>query len=353
MPLNRNKPEESTPKRKVNERSSTSSNDTSFESSQPVLKKQTVKNPQEKAPKGNDAKKTQTGENDKVQQKITSFQTAKGGGRADNQDPILKELTTLGTMVLEINTKMNSMITKEEFQNKFEKLVTKSDLEKVVDRVKREITTEMTEKMDKLESRIFELEIKNDDLYKENENLREQIQGSREYIEDVDYGVHMALKKTNDLEQYTRKSSVRIFGLEDEKNEEIAITIAKVNNLLNDKLHMDTKESDINIAHRLGPYTNKKCRPVIVRFMSRQHKIETIKKRKALAKSRYVIKEDLTKENENLVYELQNSDNVEAAWSNEGKIFVKIQPSGAIIRIFHDTDLTNLQPPKNWRPRIK
>jgi len=90
----------------------------------------------------------------------------KGGSRADNQDPILKELTTLGAMVLEINTKMNSMITKEEFQNKFEKLVTKSDLEKVVDRVKKEITTEMTEKMDKLESRIFELEIKNDDLYK-------------------------------------------------------------------------------------------------------------------------------------------------------------------------------------------
>jgi hypothetical protein len=46
----------------------------------------------------------------------------------------------------------------------------------------------------------------------------------------------------------------------------------------------------------------------------------------------------LTKENENLIYELQNSDNVEAAWSNEGKIFAKIQPSGAIIRIFHDTD---------------
>ena len=244
-------------------------------------KKKTVKNPQEQAPKGNEKEPTQTGENDKVQQKITSFQTAKGWSRADNQDPILNELTTLGTMVLEINTKMNSMITKEEFQNKFEKLVTKSDLEKVVDRVKKKITTEMTEKIDKLESK------KRRFIQKKNENLREQIQYSREY---VDYGVHMALKKTNDLEQYTRKSSVRIFGLEDEKNEEIAITIAKVNNLLNDKLHMDTKESDINIAHRLGPYTNKKCRPVIVRFMSRQHKIETIKRRKALAKSRYVIR---------------------------------------------------------------
>jgi hypothetical protein len=168
MQSNKNKPEVSTPKRKVNDRSSTSSNDTSFESSKPVQKKQTVKNPQEKAPKGNEKKPTQTGENDKVQQKITSFQTAKGGSRADNQDPILKELTTLGTVVLEINTKMNSMITKGEFQNKFEKVVTKSDLEKVVDRVKREITTEMTEKMDKLENRIFELEIKNDDLYKKN-----------------------------------------------------------------------------------------------------------------------------------------------------------------------------------------
>jgi hypothetical protein len=135
-------------------------------------------------------------------------------------------------MVLEVNTKMNSMLTKEVFQNKFEKLVTKSDLEKVVDRVKREITTEMTEKMDKLECRIFELEIKNDDLYKKNENLREQIQNSREYIEDVDYRVHMALKKTNDLEQYTRKSSVRIFELEDEKNEEIAITIANQRSII-------------------------------------------------------------------------------------------------------------------------
>jgi hypothetical protein len=36
----------------------------------------------------------------------------------------------------------------------------------------------------------------------------------------------MALKKTNELEQNIRKSSVRIFGLEDETNEEIAITIA-------------------------------------------------------------------------------------------------------------------------------
>jgi hypothetical protein len=67
------------------------------------------------------------------------FQTAKGGSRADNQDSILKELTTLGAMVLEINTKMNSMITKEEFQNKFEKLRLRAFKASVVTRGRRPI----------------------------------------------------------------------------------------------------------------------------------------------------------------------------------------------------------------------
>ena len=90
-------------------------------------------------------------------------------------------------MVLEVNTKMNSMITKEVFQNKLEKLVTKSDLEKVVDRVKREITTEMTEKMDKLECRIFELEIKNDDLCKKFHIRTKNVQ----FVEDHAMNIHV------------------------------------------------------------------------------------------------------------------------------------------------------------------
>ena len=49
MQSNKNKPEVSTPKRKVNDRSSTSSNDTSFESSKPVQKK---KNCQKSTGKG-------------------------------------------------------------------------------------------------------------------------------------------------------------------------------------------------------------------------------------------------------------------------------------------------------------
>jgi hypothetical protein len=56
------------------------------------------------------------------------------------------------------------------------------------------------------------LEIKNDDLYQKKENLREQIQYSREYIEDVDYGVQMALKKTNDLEQLSNVY-ITFFGI--------------------------------------------------------------------------------------------------------------------------------------------
>jgi len=90
--------------------------------------------------------------------------------------------------------------------------------------------------------------------------------------------VQSALQGTNDPEQYTRKSSVRIFGIDDEKNEDIRTTITKVNHLLTTKLDMNIDESEINIAHRLWPFNSKKKRPIVVRFMSKQRKIETIKK---------------------------------------------------------------------------
>ena len=64
-----------------------------------------------------------------------------------------------------------------------------------------------------------------------------------------------------------------------------------------------SRSVEINIAHRLGKFESEKMRPVIVRFMSRQRKIETIKLTRALAKTPYVIKEDLTKDNQEFLNE--------------------------------------------------
>lgn len=328
-------------KRKVDDRSSTSSADASFEQSQPANKKATSITTKSKI----SSKKPH--DNGDKQPKITSFQNTK----PVDQQSIMQQLNSLGAMVAGISEKMNSMITNTEFSKKFDQLVTKEFLENVIAGVKRELKEEMSEKMDKLESRIFELELKHDELMKENESLKSHANKNSEFIDEVDNGVQNALQKTNDLEQYTRKSSVRIYGIEDEEYEDIPTTVFKVNKLLNEKLQMNIEEKEINIAHRLGKFENRKMRPVIVRFMSRQRKIETIKLRRALAKTQYVIKEDLTKDNQEFLYELNNVDNVETAWTNEGKFFAKLSPSGAIIRVFHNTDLCNLRPHRNWRPK--
>lgn len=339
MPVNA---ENESSKRKVDDRSSTSSADASFEKSQPSNKKAT-------SAKSKTSNSNKSHENDNKQPKITSFQNTK----PVDQQSIMQQLNSLGAMVAGISEKMNSMITNTEFSNKFDQLVTKEFLENVIAGVKRELKEEMSEKMDKLESRIFELELKHDELLKENESLKKHVNENSTFINEVDNGVQNALQKTNDLEQYTRKSSVRIYGLEDEEYEDVPTTVFKVNKLLNEKLKMNIEEKEINIAHRLGKFESEKMRPVIVRFMSRQRKIETIKLRRALAKTQYVIKEDLTKDNQEFLNELNTVDNVETAWTNEGKFFAKLSPSGAILRVFHNTDLSNLRPPRNWRPKQK
>ena len=57
------------------------------------------------------------------------------------------------------------------------------------------------------------------------------------------------------MERYTRKSSIRITGLDDhDKDENIEESIKTVHKFLTKTIKMEIKESDINIAHRLGPF---------------------------------------------------------------------------------------------------
>ncbi|KAH3787546.1 hypothetical protein DPMN_165672 [Dreissena polymorpha] len=94
--------------------------------------------------------------------------------------------------------------------------------------------------------------------------------------------------------------------------------------LLTKKLGMPIATTDIDVAHRLGKFAKNKSRPVIVKFLRRQTKIEIMKKAKMLKGSRLFINEDLTKLNaEVLRLRLKEPDLIERAWSFEGKLFVR------------------------------
>lgn len=58
------------------------------------------------------------------------------------------------------------------------------------------------------------------------------------------------LKKTNDkLEQYSRRTSLRIFGLPEHENEQIEIIVLK---LFRGKLKLNLKTEDLGRLHRVG-----------------------------------------------------------------------------------------------------
>ncbi|KAH3727889.1 hypothetical protein DPMN_053835 [Dreissena polymorpha] len=90
--------------------------------------------------------------------------------------------------------------------------------------------------------------------------------------------------------------------------------------LLTKKLGMPIATTDIDVAHRLGKFAKNKSRPVIVKFLRRQTKIEIMKRAKMLKGSRLFINEDLTKLNAEVLasLRLKEPDLIERAWSFEG-----------------------------------
>ena len=135
--------------------------------------------------------------------------------------------------------------------------------------------------------------------------------------------------QVNDLEQYGRRSNIRIFGISIQENEDCAEKVVAV---LKDKLNCnELTVSDIENAHPLpikSASADQIIKPaVIVRMKSRQVKEAILKKRKALKGTGISISEDLTSLNVLLLNRLRNDSRVVDSWSNNGRIYFRVEES--------------------------
>ena len=94
-------------------------------------------------------------------------------------------------------------------------MITKEDLKQQIEGAKNDIVSCINERMDKLELRIFTLEVQNEKLEKENKRLQGKCGKLESDVSSEVFSSNLALTKLNDLQQYTRKSSTRIFGVSD------------------------------------------------------------------------------------------------------------------------------------------
>lgn len=153
----------------------------------------------------------------------------------------------------------------------------------------------------------------------------------------------------NNLEQYTRKNSVRLFGVKEIEDEETTPERNAVK-IFEDNLRVSLEDNEIEIAHRAGKYSPegkfdaKKARPILIKFQSHKSKEKIMKSKREFKGSNYWIAEDLTAINAGKVKtlnELRKAMKIKNVWTTDGKIRVR-KLDDSVIMIFTDEDISQL-----------
>ena len=109
-------------------------------------------------------------------------------------------------------------------------------------------------------------------------------------LEDDNYRLS---QEVDDLEQYTRRTNVRIYGVAEqteENTDNLAIDFFK------SELNVDVASNDISRSHRVGKKSAAKPRPIIVRFTKHKTKVAVMSRRRMLKERKrpFNLQEDLT-----------------------------------------------------------
>ncbi|XP_060077626.1 rab11 family-interacting protein 4B-like [Ylistrum balloti] len=211
-------------------------------------------------------------------------------------------------------------------------LVTEDILDAKLEKLKIEIQREHAERIELLENRVSDLEDENTDLRLTVSKLEEQCEKVKEKHSEM-------IGKYNGLEQQGRKNSLRIVGIQDENMKEtVEDCVRSVVTFVRDTLKVPVQERDIDIAHRLGKFSASKSRNIIVKFTHRWKKQEILRARKKLKGTNFVVFEDLTRLNQQILKDAYRMNCVKNSYSSDGKLFV-VLTNGKRRRLMFDTPL--------------
>ena len=162
--------------------------------------------------------------------------------------------------------------------------------------------------------------------------LKLEIASMKEAIEARDLKIKELEEKSDTLEQYSRRNSLRIHGIPENENENL---LKEVPALLNEKLQLPepVKLTDFCRIHRLGPrnrrgQTQTQPRPIIFKMVSYQtrHKVYSARSKLKNSDSRLFINEDLTHARSQLFYktrQLKREKKINDTWTHDGNVLVK------------------------------
>ena len=155
------------------------------------------------------------------------------------------------------------------------------------------------------------------------------LESSSKENDDLVNGITNLEKEVNDIEQYSRRNSLRVSGIPEKLNES---TDELVKKLAEDKLNVRIADQDIDRSHRVGKIINvtgdentkTRHRQILIKFTNYDARNKIILSRSKLKGSGITIHEDLTRKNQTLLSKTSKKQGVVSAWSKDGRIFAAV-----------------------------
>ena len=231
-------------------------------------------------------------------------------------------------------------------------LLTEEDVLRIVLKMKEVLRSEIRQMVE------HQVALKTETLTKEVSDLRKDLTKAQADLKNVTI-------RNDDLEQYSRRSCLRISGIKEDGTED---TTQLVLNLAGE-VGADTSIDDIDRSHRVGRFQEHnaaddsfgdisdepeqpfKSREIIVKFKNYDARLKLLKGRATLRekKRKVYINEDLTKTRKNISYECRklkkdSRSKVSRTWVFNGNVFI-LDDHDNKIRIACLDDLDPYRPP--------
>ena len=187
-----------------------------------------------------------------------------------------------------------------------------------------------------------------DEILKEVRVLSEIVKKKEEKIIELELKANKLEMKVDELEQYSRRNSLRVTGLPERDGEDVTAMCTK---LITDDLCCDSfSVSSIDRIHRVGPKRQDgKSRPILIKFATYRDRALVYGARRELKKCNgdVFINEDLSQMRSTMLYklrQLKKGRKIVDCWSADGQILVKdkhrkiltVMDEDAILRLTGD-----------------
>lgn len=179
------------------------------------------------------------------------------------------------------------------------------------------VTSKLKSEMDILKNQLSVKDKKIEELYEEITELKVK-------IGDIEGSM-------DNLDQYERRDTIIFTGpaLPDESSQENAASL--IVNTVKEQIKINLRDEDISVAHRLGPKTSQRKRPIIVKLINRSLKYGLMGVCIKL-KPQIYINESLTPTRLHLFKQIlyikkEHRDKFQQCYTKDGKITIKLKNS--------------------------